>query len=73
MMLGNATSFYPFVHFIFLELPETPMRCAGISCFIDAVVYGVIADPEVFATLALIEVKAWDNSHTYPWLHEIDI
>ena len=51
-MLGSTTGLHPFVHLILLELPEAAHAMCGHFMFINPLVHGVIADPEVLAYFA---------------------
>ena len=51
-MFGSATGLHPFVHLILLELPEAAHAMCGHFMFINPLVHGVIADPEVLAYFA---------------------
>ncbi len=48
-MLGCATGLYPFAHLILFELPGAAHAMRGYFVFINPLVRGVIADPEVLA------------------------
>ena len=51
-VLGRAASLHPFVHVVFLELPETAHVVSGHFVPVNSDVHGVIADTEVLAYLA---------------------
>lgn len=50
-MFSSATGLYPFVNFIFLELPEAAHAMSGHRMFIDPLVYRVTTNAQVFTNL----------------------